>query len=233
MTVTNNYAEYAQLTLRDFAKIDVAKRNALVNEIGDFAVKRVLDVGCGAGLQLLPFAEVKGADCFGIDIGQEVGEIGKTVFREQGFEGKGNFLRAVGEELPFADVSFDVILCRVALPYMDNRKAIAEISRVLSPNGKFLLKIHAPKFYFWMIKERLKTLNPKQLAYPLICLAGGTLNVLTGKHPSGKFWQGKEVYQSDGYLRKLLQANNLKVVRELPDTTPETPSYLIEKIKCQ
>ena len=61
MTKTGNYLEYAQLTLRDFAKIDLAKRNALVNELGDFAVKRVLDVGCGAGLQLLPFAENKNA----------------------------------------------------------------------------------------------------------------------------------------------------------------------------
>ena len=231
MTLTTNYIEYAKLTVQQFAEIEPAKRNALVNELANVEVKRVLDVGCGAGLQLLPFAEIKNSDCFGIDIGAEVGEICKTVFREQGVENKGFFLRCGGEELPFTDESFDVVICRVALPYMDNRKAVAEIARVLRPGGKFLLKTHAPKFYFWMLKNRLKTLNPKQLAYPVICLTGGTINILTGKHPNGNFWRGKEVYQSDGYLRKLLAKNGLKIVRELNDTSAETPSFLIEKVK--
>ena len=221
MTKIDGYLNYAQLTVQQFAESDAAKRNALVNELGDFEVKRVLDVGCGAGLQLLPFAEIKKSDCFGIDIGAEVGEVGKMVFREQGVENK---------MLPFADESFEFVICRVALPYMDNRLAISEIARVLRPNGKFFLKTHAPKFYFWMIKDRLRTLNPKQLAYPLICLTGGTINILTGKHPTGNFWKGKEVYQSDGYLRKLLSQNGLKIVRELNDTSPETPSFLIEKL---
>lgn len=225
------YLEYAKLTLRDYAGTDLSKRHQLVNELGDFEVKRVLDVGCGAGLQLLPFAEKKNSKCFGVDIGDEVGEIGRTVFIEQGFADQGFFTRALGEELPFGDESFEVVICRVALPYMDNRRALAEISRVLRVGGKLLLKTHAPRFYFWMLKNRLKTLNPKQLAYPLICLCGGTLNLVTGRHPRGSFWNGKEVYQSRSFLRRELEKNQLKIVRELSDTSPQTPSYLIEKVK--
>lgn len=225
------YIEYAKLTLQGFNSAGEEQRNFLVNELKDFEVKKVLDVGCGAGLQLLPFAKTKDALCFGIDIGEEVGEVGNMIFQEQGFAGKGFFLRSLGEEIPFADESFEAVICRVALPYMENRKALSEISRVLKPKGKFFLKIHAPLFYFGMIKKRLKTLNPKQLAYPLICLAGGTISLISGKNPKGNFWKGKEVYQTLGFLNKELSKNGLKIIKELSDSDSETPSFLIEKVK--
>ena len=92
------------------------------------------------------------------------------------FRNRAKFARSKGEFLPFADESFDVVLCRVALPYMNNRKTIAEVARILKPNGVFLLKTHAPPFYSAMLKERIKTLNPKQIAYPLICVAGSLIS---------------------------------------------------------
>lgn len=229
--IDGTYIEYAKLTLREFTSAGKERRNLLINEIADVEVKKVLDVGCGAGLQLIPFAENKNSFCVGIDIGEEVGEVGNMVFRERGISDNGFFLRGIGEEIPFADESFDVVICRVALPYMDNHKALSEMSRVLKINGKFFLKIHAPLFYWGMIKERIKTLNPKQLAYPVVCLTGGTINRISGKHPVGNFWKGKEVFQTRKSLAKELKKRHLRIIRELPDSNDGTPSFLIEKVQ--
>lgn len=229
MTKSGTYIEYANQTLKDFASQTAERQNALVGELGDAKIERVLDVGCGAGLQLLQFAEQKRAFCVGIDIGEEVGEIGNAVFRERNLENSGAFVRSRGERLPFADESFDVVLCRVALPYMDNRKTISEISRVLRPQGKFFLKTHAPLFYFGMMKKRFSSFNAKQMAYPVICLTAGALNLLTGKHPAGKFWQGKEVFQTDGFLKREFAKNGLRLIKEMADSNLESKSFLIEK----
>ena len=223
------FVEYTRLALAEFAGFDRSHRYMMVDAVGAEKAERVLDVGCGAGQQLLPFVERKDSFCVGIDISEEVGNVGPKLFAELGFGGRSSFFPALGEDLPFADASFDVVICRVALPYMDNRKTIAEIARVLRSGGKFFLKTHAPAFYLWMLKNRLSSLSIRQYAYPMICLACGTLNLLTGRHPKGSFWKGKEVYQTKAFLQSELAKNNLRIVGELIDSNIATPSFVIEK----
>ena len=229
MAAESAYLAYTKVALDEYDGYTAAQKNMLVEAAGARRIEKVLDVGCGAGQQLLPFAAAKDAFCVGIDVGEEVGAVGGALFRRHGLEKRGAFLRARGERLPFADASFDVVICRVALPYMDNRAALAEMARVLRPAGRFFLKTHAPCFYFWLLRRRLPLLSAKQLAYPLICLAGGTLNLVTGRHPRGGFWEGKEVYQTRGFLEKELARHGLRIAGELADTNRATPSFVIEK----
>src|SRR5688500_10909613 len=140
MTTLDSYQEYAQAALENYANRDKASRYLLFDAVKDLNIKRVLDVGCGAGQELLPFLEKTGAFCVGIDIAGELGKVTGKFFDENGFSERANFARSKGEELPFAGESFDVVLCRVALPYMNNRQTIAEIARILKPGGVFLLK---------------------------------------------------------------------------------------------
>ncbi len=224
----NSYEEYTKLALEQFAKRDAVSRKSLFETVKDLKIKRVLEIGCGAGQEFFSFLENSHANCFGVDIAPELGKVTKNVFGNK-FSERVSFIRSKGETLPFTDASFDVILCLVAIPYMNNRQVIAEVSRVLKPNGVFLLKIHAPAFYFGMIRQRIKTFNPKQIAYPLICLTASAWHSLSGKQLQKGFWKGKEIFQTRRFLQKELAKNNLSIVRELPDSNNQTPLFMIVK----
>lgn len=229
MSEISYYEEYARAAVRRYAEADPAARSALVDALGERDVRRVLDIGCGAGQEMFPFAEKKGAFCVGIDIGRELGAVGRRTAENCGVSGSTGFARARGEELPFADGVFDVVLCRVALPYMDNRRTIAEVARVLRGGGVFLLKTHAPAFFAALLKERLRTLSPKQIAYPLICLFAGTVHQLTGRQLSGGFWEGKQVFQTRRFLEREFAGRGLRIAGTLSDDNRRSPSYLIVK----
>lgn len=229
MATLNNYQEYAQQSIENFARRAAANRYLLVDAVKDLPVEKVLDVGCGAGQELIPFVEKTDAFCIGIDVAAELAAVTKEFFSKFKFENRVAFTRSDGESLPFADASFDVVVCRVALPYMNNRRTISEVARVLKPNGIFLLKTHAPAFYFGMIRHRWKTFSLRQIAYPLICLAGGAWHSVTGRQLRKGFWAGKEVYQTEGFLKREFAKNNMRIVGHLSDTNIETPSFLIVK----
>ena len=228
-TTLDSYSEYANAALENYERRDAASRYLLYEAVKDLNIERVLDVGCGAGQELFPFLEKSEAFCVGIDIAKEIGKITNEVFAQKDFSDRAKFVRSKGEFLPFADESFDVVLCRVALPYMNNRQTIAEVARILKPNGVFLLKTHAPPFYSAMLKKRLKTFNPKQIAYPLICVAGSIFHLFSGKQLEKGFWQGKEIFQTRRFLEKEFAKNGLEIKTELSDTNPLSPSFLIVK----
>ena len=225
-TLLDNYKEYAQASLANYAKKDAASRYLLFNAVKDLRIERVLDVGCGAGQDLLPFLEKTSAFCVGIDTATELGQVTREVFEG---ENRVAFVRSEGEKLPFTDESFDVVLCRVALPYMNNREAIAEVARILKPNGVYLLKTHAPHFYFEMIRNRLKTYNPKQLVFPMVCLAGSLWHLFMGKRLQNGIFKGKEIFQTQGFLEKEFKQNGLQIEGFLPDNSRVAQSYMVVK----
>jgi SAM-dependent methyltransferase len=223
----SNYEEYANQSLKKFAERETVERYLLVEAVKNLKIERVLDVGCGAGQELLPFLEKTGAVCVGIDAAEKLGEVTRKIFEK---EKKAVFARSEGERLPFEAESFDVVLCHVSLPYMDNRRALAEIARVLKPEGVLLLKTHAPLFYFGMIFERLKTFKVKQIAYPLICLAAGCWHLWTGRQLQKGFWKGKEIFQTRSFLEREFAGNGLKIKDFLADNNSKTPSFIVVKM---
>ncbi len=230
MRVVDEYQQYVNTAIEKYVNTGEEKRYWLVNSIGNLPVERVLDVGCGAGYDLLQFIEKKNANGFGVDVAEKVGEVGRNFFETTDYADKVSFICSRGENLPFADKSFDVVLCMVALPYMNNRQTIAEVARVLQPNGVFLLKIHAPKFYFQMFKDRLKNGEIKALVYPIIALLTGIWYWITGNQLQGGILQGKEMFQTEKLISRELKTQGLKIKDYLPSNNPQTPAFLITKI---
>ncbi len=98
-----------------------------------YAGRRLLEVGCGMGTDLLQFAR-GGAICTGVDLTPRSIEISRHRFQLYGIPG--SFLVTDGERLPFPDNTFDVVYSNGVLHHTpDTAAAAQEIHRVLKPGG--------------------------------------------------------------------------------------------------
>src|SRR5258705_5464107 len=94
---------------------------------------RLLEVGCGMGTDLLQFAR-GGAFCTGVDLTPRSIEISRQHLAVYGE--RGDFAISDGENLPFADESFDVVYSNGVLHHTpDTAGAVGEVHRVLRPGG--------------------------------------------------------------------------------------------------
>lgn len=99
--------------------------------------KKILDYGCGNGVHSIWLAEVA-SNLIGIDLSQNSLEIAKKRLENKGLEGKVNLLVMDCEELSFPNDSFDIIFDGGTFCSLDLKRAIAEISRVLTLDGSLI-----------------------------------------------------------------------------------------------
>lgn len=124
--------------------------------IGDRARGRVLEVAVGTGRNLahyIPAATVTGVDLSPAMLalaGRHAAELGRPVDLREGDAAR----------LPFADDSFDTVVCALSLCSIPNpARAIAEMHRVLVPGGRLLLLDHVgstwPPLYAaqWLVQQ--------------------------------------------------------------------------------
>jgi SAM-dependent methyltransferase len=142
----------------------------------------ILDIGCGAGQTLLACDLPRETLVCGIDIDAEALAFGNKLDKEN--SGNLRLACAVGESLPFADGSFDVVFSRVAVPYMHIPTAVTEISRVLKPGGHLWLTLHPFQMVWGLLMRALKAGNIKSILYFSYALLNGL-----AFHLFGKLWR--------------------------------------------
>jgi SAM-dependent methyltransferase len=102
--------------------------------------RRVLEVGCGAGTDLIRFAR-HGADVTGVDLAPSSIALAEANFEME--KRRANLLVADGETLPFRDRSFDLVYAHGVVQYTTNDRALVnECRRVLKPGGVAIFQVY-------------------------------------------------------------------------------------------
>jgi SAM-dependent methyltransferase len=133
----------------DGATLDAIPHGALDSFVGvgnpaSFAElrpgERVLDVGCGGGLDALVAAMAVGprGEAVGVDMTPEMVERAREAASASGLRVR--FLQAEAEALPLAGASFDAVLSNGCLNLSPRKpQVLAEAFRVLRPGGRLAL----------------------------------------------------------------------------------------------
>jgi len=97
----------------------------------------VLDVAAGTGGSAVHLARTCGCQVTGIDLSETNAAAAREAAAHAGMTGLTHFVAGDAERLPFADASFDAVICECAFcTFPDKAAAAAEVARVLRPGGR-------------------------------------------------------------------------------------------------
>ncbi len=109
----------------------------------DFAAykgKNLLEVGCGAGIDLVRFARA-GAKVTGIDLSKTAIDLAGNNIEQNGQNADLRLMN--GECMEFPDNTFDVVYAHGVLQYTaDTEKMMTEIHRLLKPSGEAIIMVY-------------------------------------------------------------------------------------------
>jgi ubiquinone/menaquinone biosynthesis C-methylase UbiE len=106
-----------------------------------FRGRRLLEVGCGIGTDLVRFAK-GGARVTGVDLAETAIDLARKNFELNGVAPE-ELRVANGEALPYPDASFDVVYGHGVLQYTANaEQLIRECHRVLKPGGTGIFMVY-------------------------------------------------------------------------------------------
>ncbi len=111
-------------------------------DFNGFAGRRVLEVGCGIGIDLVRFAR-GGAVVTGVDLSDTAIELAARNVARHGLASNADLRVADAEALPFDNDSFDIVYGHGVIQYAaDPERLLSEAHRVLKPGGQGIFMVY-------------------------------------------------------------------------------------------
>lgn len=171
--------------------------------------KRVLEVGCGSGLDCLDLAE-EGAHMTGLEISEGRLEFGRELMKEKNI----NFMLVKGDACapPFSNDEFDVVVCRHLIEHLpEPDKKISSFIDLLSGEG--ILYIDFPNKY-----NIRQILSDDHYKLPFIALLPRSLaKFIVTKMFRYEKQYSTNVFLSPWFFQKVMNKLNRKYVYISPD----------------
>ena len=136
----NLASRYDALVTKDFEVYHRRRLHPFLDRLAkEMPGGSLLDVGCGTAAVGLAAAQ-RGFRVVGIDHTPAMIEVAQQKARSSGLDERISFVAGDVESMPFTDGQFDAVACQQMLHHLpDIRPCIAEIARVLRPNGRYYI----------------------------------------------------------------------------------------------
>ena len=120
--------------------IDIKWRNKVVDLVADTNPKNILDIATGTGDLAISLTATSAEEIIGLDISDGMLEVGRKKIASKKLDGIISMVIGDSEDLPFEDHTFDAITVAFGVRNFEHlEKGLAEILRVLKPNGIFVI----------------------------------------------------------------------------------------------
>jgi demethylmenaquinone methyltransferase/2-methoxy-6-polyprenyl-1,4-benzoquinol methylase len=120
--------------------IDVKWRKKVVAIVADKKPETILDIATGTGDLAILMTQTSAKKIIGLDLSSGMLEIGKKKIATQNLSDKIEMVVGDSENIPFPDNYFDAITVSFGIRNFETlEKGLAEIYRVLKPNGTFVI----------------------------------------------------------------------------------------------
>jgi demethylmenaquinone methyltransferase / 2-methoxy-6-polyprenyl-1,4-benzoquinol methylase len=120
--------------------IDIKWRKKVLQLVTSKNPKTILDIATGTGDLAILMAETSAEKIIGLDISPGMLEVGRKKIAVKNLNNKIEMMLADSEAMPFEDNTFDAITVAFGIRNFEHLdKGLAEIHRVLKPNGIFVI----------------------------------------------------------------------------------------------
>lgn len=120
--------------------IDVSWRKKVLKMVAAKNPSTILDIATGTGDLAILMSQTGAEKITGLDISDGMLEVGRKKIKEKNLQNKIEMVLGDSENIPYPDNSFDAITVAFGVRNFETlEKGLAEILRVLKPNGIFVI----------------------------------------------------------------------------------------------